>query len=213
MFTGLVEAASEVRALRRQAGGALLEVEAPATFGEVGRGESICVSGVCLTAVPGAGGAALRFDVSAESLERSTLGSLRPGDAVNLERALAMGARLGGHVVQGHVDATAAVTRLENAGGFWTLGVALGGKWSRYVVEKGSIALDGISLTVAALDGEELRVAVIPETWRSTTLCRRRPGDLLNVEVDVLAKYVERLLGPTAAAPSSDDRLRALLGS
>lgn len=212
MFTGLVEAASAVRSLRRQAGGSLLEVEAPRGWGEVARGESVCVSGVCLTAVPGAGEGTLRFDVSGETIERSTLGGLRPGDAVNLERALALGARMGGHVVQGHVDATAAVSLLEREGGFWTLGVRLGEAWARYVVEKGSIALDGISLTVASLDADELRVAVIPETWQATTLSRRRPGDLLNVEVDILAKYVERLLG-AAAAPSRDDRLRALLGS
>lgn len=212
MFTGLVEAASAVRSLRRQAGGSLLEVEAPPSWGEVARGESVCVSGVCLTAVPGAGEGTLRFDVSGETLERSTLGALRPGDAVNLERALALGARMGGHVVQGHVDATAGVSRLEREGGFWTLGVRLGEGWARYVVEKGSVALDGISLTVASLDADELRVAVIPETWQATTLSRRRPGDLLNVEVDILAKYVERLLG-AAAAPSRDDRLRALLGS
>jgi riboflavin synthase len=131
---------------------------------------------------------------------------------VNLERALAVGARLGGHVVQGHVDAKAPVTRLESSGGFWTLGVRLGEAWSRYVVEKGSVALDGISLTVASLGPDDLTVAVIPETWRATTLSRRRPGDLVNVEVDVLAKYVERLLG-AATASSRDDRLRALLGS
>ncbi len=213
MFTGLVEAASAVRALRRQEGGALLDVDAPESFSGVARGESICVSGVCLTVVPGAGPGVLRFDVSGETLERSTLGALRPGDAVNLERALAAGGRLGGHFVQGHVDATAPVTRLERAGAFWELGVGVGEGWAHWVVEKGSIALDGISLTVAALDGEELRVAVIPETWGATTLSRRRPGDLLNVEADLLAKYVERLLGGTAAAPSRDDRLRALLGS
>ena len=212
MFTGLVEAASGVRALHRQPGGALLDVEAPETFGDVARGESVCVSGVCLTSVPGGGPGLLRFDVSTETLDRSTIGDLRPGDAVNLERALAVGARLGGHVVQGHVDATAPVTRLESAGGFWTLGVALGEEWARYVVEKGSIALDGISLTVAAVEPAELRVAVIPETYRATTLSRRRPGDRLNVEVDVLAKYVERLLG-SSPATSRDDRLRALLGS
>jgi riboflavin synthase len=212
VFTGLVEAAVAVRALRRQAGAALLDLEAPEAWGDVARGESICVSGVCLTVVPGVGAGSLRFDVSGETLERSTLGALRAGDAVNVERALAVGARMGGHVVQGHVDATAPVTRLESAGGFWTLGVRIGEGWERYVVEKGSIALDGISLTVATLDPEELRVAVIPETWHATTLSRRRPGDLLNVEVDILAKYVERLLG-AAAAPSRDDRLRALLGS
>ena len=212
MFTGLVDAAAAVHGLRRRAEGALLEVEAPESFGDVARGESICVSGVCLTAVPGGGAGLLRFDVSPETLERSTLGALRPGDAVNLERALTLGGRLGGHVVQGHVDATAPVTRLEPSGTFWTLGVALGREWERYVVGKGSVALDGISLTVASLDREELLVAVIPETYRATSLSRRRPGDLLNVEVDVLAKYVERLLG-SAPAASHDDRLRALLGS
>lgn len=213
MFTGIVEASSTVRSLTRQAGGALLVVDAPETFRDAARGESVSVSGVCLTVLPGAGRDLLRFDVSGETLERSTLGGLRPGDAVNLERALAVGARLGGHVVQGHVDATAPVTRFDDSGAFRTLGVRLGRTWSRYVVEKGSIALDGISLTVAALDEEELRIAVIPETVRATTLSRRRPGDLLNVEVDVLAKYVERLLGGAAPASSSDDRLRALLGS
>jgi riboflavin synthase len=213
VFTGLVEATAEVRSLRRQAGGAVLEVAAPSAYAEVARGESVSVSGVCLTAVPAAAGGALRFDVSGETLGRSTLGALRPGDAVNLERALALGARLGGHVVQGHVDATSPVTRLDRDGGFWRLGVRLDAAWSRYVVEKGSIALDGISLTVAALDGEELEVAVIPETWAATTLGRRRPGDLLNVEVDLLAKYVERLLGAAGAGSSRDDRLRALLGS
>lgn len=212
MFTGLVETMAAVRALQRQAGGAFLDVAAPQAWGDLARGESVSVSGVCLTAVPGGGAGTLRFDVSGETLERSTLGALRPGDAVNLERALAVGARMGGHVVQGHVDATAPVTRLESAGGFWSLGVRMGEEWARYVVEKGSIALDGISLTVATLDAEELRVAVIPETWQATTLFRRRPGDFLNVEVDVLAKYVERLLG-AAAAPSRDDRIRALLGS
>lgn len=211
MFTGLVEASTAVRALRRQPGGATLEVEAPGSFGEVARGESVCVSGVCLTSVPAADGL-LRFDVSSETLARSTLGALRPGDAVNLERALPVGGRLGGHIVQGHVDATAEVTRLERSGGFWTLGVRVGEGWARYVVEKGSIALDGISLTVAALDAGELAVAVIPETWRATNLHGRRPGELVNVEVDVLARYVERLLGG-AAAPSRDDRLRALLGT
>lgn len=212
MFTGLVEATAEVRSLARREGGAVLEVAVPASYGEVSRGESVSVSGVCLTAVPAAGGA-LRFDVSGETLGRSTLGALRSGDAVNLERALALGARLGGHVVQGHVDGTAPVTRLEREGDFIRLGVRLDPGWSRYAVEKGSIALDGISLTVASLDRDELEVAVIPETWSATTLRHRRPGDLLNVEVDLLAKYVERLLGAAGATPSRDERLRALLGS
>lgn len=213
MFTGLVEAAAKVRSVGKRAGGALLDVEKPASFENVARGESVSVSGVCLTAVPGAEGGLLRFDVSAETLQRSTLGALRPGDEVNLERALAAGGRMGGHVVQGHVDATTPVTKLERSGDFWTLGARLAPSFARYVVEKGSIALDGVSLTVASLAEEELTVAVIPETFRATTLGRRRAGDLLNVEVDVLAKYVERLLGRTAPPSSADERLRALLGS
>jgi riboflavin synthase len=212
VFTGLVEATAAVKAVRRQAGGLLVEVEAPPSFADVARGESICVSGVCLTAVPGAGPGLLRFDVSGETEERSTLGRLGPGDVVNLERALAVGGRLGGHVVQGHVDATTAVTRVERVGAFHVLGARVGAGWARYVVEKGSIALDGVSLTVASLLDDELRVAVIPETWSATTLSRRRVGDLLNVEVDVLAKHVERLLGGAPAA-ARDERLRALLGS
>lgn len=213
MFTGLVEATSEVRTVSPRSGGALLDVALPASFGDVVRGESISVSGVCLTALHAGAGGLLRFDVSGETLERSTLGALRPGDAVNLERALAAGGRMGGHVVQGHVDATAPVTRLERSGDFWRLGARLDPVFSRYVVEKGSIALDGVSLTVATLGEDELTVAVIPETFRATTLSRRRPGDLLNVEADVLAKYVERLLRPSVPAASADDRLRALLGS
>ncbi len=213
MFTGLVETAAEVRALSRQEGGARLDVARPSAYADVARGESVSVSGVCLTAVPAGEGELLSFDVSDETLARSTLGALRPGNTVNLERALAAGARMGGHVVQGHVDGTAAVTRLERDGTFWTLGVRLEPAWSRYVVEKGSIALDGISLTIASLREDELLVAVIPETHRATTLARRRPGDLLNVEADVLAKYVERLLGAFVPGPSRDEKLRALLGS
>ena len=140
MFTGLVEAAAAVRAIGRRAGGARLDVERPEAFVDAARGESISVSGVCLTIVPGAESGLLRFDVSAETLDRSTLGALRPGDAVNLERALAAGGRMGGHVVQGHVDATTPVTRLERSGDFWTLGVRLDPSFSRYVVEKDSIA-------------------------------------------------------------------------
>ena len=193
MFTGLVESTAAVRALRRQPGGSLLELEAPQAWDDVARGESICVSGVCLTAVPG-DGTTLRFDVSAETLERSTLGALRPGDPVNLERALAVGARMGGHVVQGHVDATAAVSRLESAGGFWTLGVRIGDEWARYVVEKGSITVDGVSLTVVSVADDSFTVSLIPTTLAETTLGERRVGDRVNLEVDAIAKYVERLM-------------------
>jgi len=211
MFTGLVAAAARVRSVDRRAAGSLLSVERPAGWDDVAPGESLAVSGVCLTALPGGAGEPLRFDVSPETLARSTLGALRPGARVNLERALAAGDRFGGHLVAGHVDATTAVTRVVPSGEFWTVSFALDPAWARYVVEKGSIALDGISLTVAVLRDREFEVAVIPHTWSATTLGERKPGDLVNVEVDVLGKYVERILEGRLAAASKDDRLRELL--
>jgi riboflavin synthase len=213
MFTGLVAATAKVRALERRAAGSLLTVERPARWKDVGAGESLSVSGVCLTVLPGRPEDRLGFDVSPETLARSTLGSLRPGARVNLERALAAGDRFGGHLVAGHVDATTAVTGISPSGEFRTVSFALDPGWARYVVEKGSIALDGISLTVAALREREFDVAVIPQTWNATALSDRGVGDLVNVEVDLLGKYVERILEGRLAAASGDSRLRALLSS
>lgn len=213
MFTGLVESVGRVVRLGRDGPGSVLAVERPASFDDVCPGDSICVSGVCLTVRADLTAGQMGFDVSPETLDRSTLGSLRPGGTVNLERAMAAGGRFGGHLVNGHVDGTAIVSGLERDGSFVTLGLGLDPAWSRYVVEKGSIALDGISLTVARLGPAEATVAVIPATWEATTLAARRRGDRLNVEVDVLAKYVERLLAarPGDDAAARDARLRALL--
>ncbi len=213
MFTGIVAAVSPVVSLRRRSGGAHLTVGRPAGWGEVAAGESIAVSGVCLTALPGPPGEPLRFDLSEETLSRSTLGELRAGRHVNLERALAAGERFGGHVVAGHVDATTPVTRIVRSAEFRTVSFALGRAWARYVVGKGSIALDGISLTVAALREDEFDVAVIPHTWERTALGERSVGDLVNVEVDVLGKYVERILEGRLPAASRDGHLRELLSS
>jgi len=213
MFTGIVAARVPVIRFERRAEGALLAVERPAGWDDVGAGESVAVSGVCLTALPGRARDAIRFDLSPETLSRSTLGALSPGRTVNLERALAASDRFGGHVVAGHVDATTAVTRLERAADFRTVSFALDPSWARYVVEKGSIALDGISLTVAALRDGDFDVAVIPHTWEVTTLSERAVGDLVNVEVDVLAKYVERMLEGYRARVDRDERLRELLSS
>src|SRR5204863_7586198 len=167
--------------------GALLALERPPAWTDARPGESIAVSGVCLTMLP-AGEETLAFDVSPETLRRSTLSRLERGGRVNLERALAAGERFGGHVVAGHVDATTQVLRLRREGDFWTFTFAVGPEWARYVVEKGSIALDGISLTVADLRSRELDVAVVPRTLEETTLADRVAGDEVNVEVDVLAK-------------------------
>jgi riboflavin synthase len=215
MFTGLVEAVGKVVAVEGRGGGSLLAVERPALFSDVRPADSIAVSGVCLTAVESADRQRLEFDVSPETLSRSTLGRLRPGGRVNLERAMAADGRFGGHIVAGHVDATTRLERVERTGEFWTYTFALDGAWARYVVEKGSIALDGISLTVATLSESSFAVAVIPWTAERTTLGDRRTGDALNVEVDILGKYVERLLkaGGAPAPSERDSRLRALLGS
>ena len=195
MFTGLIEAVTRVTAVDSGASGGSLSVERPAAWDDVVVGESIAVSGACLTVLPGTGArSVLRFDVSPETFRRTTLGELRSGDPVNLERALPVGGRLGGHIVAGHVDATTRLLRLARSGAFWTVTFEVGPAWDRYVVEKGSIALDGVSLTVAAVREGELDVAVIPRTLEATTLGRLRPGARVNVEVDVLAKYVERLV-------------------
>lgn len=213
MFTGIIGAKVRVARLSFRSEGALLEVERPASWNDVAAGESIAVSGVCLTVLPPAGAGPLRFDLSPETLSRSSLGKAGPGAGVNLERALRPSDRLGGHVVAGHVDATAPLTAIVPADGFWTVSFALGSSWARYVVEKGSIALDGISLTVARLGEGIFDVAVIPLTWEVTTLSERTVGDRVNVEVDILGKYVERLLEGRVSAGSNDQRLRDLLSS
>jgi riboflavin synthase len=215
MFTGLVSAVSRVASLRTGPAGAILAVERPPDFGDVAVGESIAVSGVCLTVVPPAApGQPLCFDVSPETLSRSALGSLSPGAGVNLERALRASDRLGGHVVAGHVDGTAQVLAVAKAGDSWMFTFSLPGTLARYAVEKGSISVDGISLTIAALREGSFDVAVIPHTFASTTLGERKPGDLVNIEADVLGKYVERLLAARLADPDAearDERLRRLL--
>jgi riboflavin synthase len=190
MFTGLVASVGEVVGLERDADGALLEIAAP-IVGELHPGDSIAVNGACLTARE-RDGERFRADVVAETLRRTTLGDLASGSRVNLELALRMSDRLGGHVVLGHVDGVGEVRAQHESG---EIEVAIDDELSRYVVEKGSIALDGVSLTVAEVEGATLTVALIPLTRESTTLGEAAVGRRLNVEVDILAKHVERLLG------------------
>jgi riboflavin synthase len=213
VFTGIVASKARVARLARRSEGALLEVERPAGWNDVAAGESIAVSGVCLTVLAPSGKGPLRFDLSPETLSRSTLGKVSPGAGVNLERALLASDRLGGHVVAGHVDATTPITGIAPADGFWTISFSLDASLARYVVEKGSVALDGISLTVARLGDDRFDVAVIPHTWEVTTLSERSVGDLVNVEVDILAKYVERMLEGHRARLDKDQRIRELLSS
>lgn len=195
MFTGLIADLGEVRACERDQRGAELEI-ATSLAGELAIGDSIAVNGVCLTATA-VGRGEFRAQAIAETLRRSALRELRAGSRVNLELPLRLGDRLGGHIVQGHVDGVATVESVQQEGFSRVLGVELPDELARHVVPKGSIALDGVSLTVSALEGSRLSVSLIPETLERTTLGAAQPGDAINVEVDVLAKHVERLLAST----------------
>ena len=192
MFTGLVETTAQVRRVQPDGDGVRLEVETPLAA-ELAHGDSIAVNGVCLTAVePDA--ERFRADVMAETLRRSSLGPLGEGDSVNVELALRASDRLGGHMVQGHVDGTGTVESVGEEGFARVIRIACDGGLLRYVVEKGSIAVDGVSLTVASVDDSGFTVSLIPETLERTTLGAAAPGRVVNLEVDVLAKYVEKLV-------------------
>jgi riboflavin synthase len=192
MFTGLVETTAQVRRVDPDGDGVRLEVETPLAA-ELRQGDSIAVNGVCLTAVdPDA--ERFRADVMAETLRRSSLGPLREGDSVNVELPLRAGDRLGGHVVQGHVDGTGTVADVRDEGFARLVTIEAEPALLKYVVEKGSIAVDGVSLTVAEVDGEGFTVSLIPETLERTTLGQAAAGRVVNLEVDVLAKYVEKLV-------------------
>ncbi len=214
MFTGIVEELGRVVRLETVEDSARLTVEAPTVTQDVNLGDSVSVNGCCLT-VTAVHGSTFTADLMAETLTRTTLGSQAPGDPVNLERALRASDRLGGHIVQGHVDATAEVLDHHHGEHWDLLRIGLPQAIARYVAVKGSVALDGVSLTVvdvvdasSTLDvapvpsaEASLSVGLIPETLRRTTLGSRRPGERVNLEVDVLAKYAERLLG---ARPSQE---------
>ncbi len=212
MFTGIIEEVGVVAGLARRAAGSRLRIASKRVTEDLREGDSIAVSGVCLTAVePSADSFAA--DVSPETLERSALGGLRQGSRVNLERSLTPSARLGGHIVQGHVDGTGEVAGLDLLGdNNWWLTVRVPRDLDRYLVLKGSVSIDGISLTVAALEDDLLSVAVIPHTFENTTLRDRRPGDVVNLEVDILAKYVEKMLAAREQPKSglTEEKLREL---
>ncbi len=197
MFTGIIEELGVMQSLDPRAAGARITIRCKTVLEDAEPGSSIAVNGVCLTAAelrPDAFSA----DVAPETLGRSNLGALKPGSAVNLERPLSPHGRLGGHIVQGHVDATGEVRSLDELGdGNWWLTIAVPAEIDPYLVEKGSIAIDGISLTIAALEGELLSATVIPHTFENTTLRGYRPGSKVNLEIDIIAKHVAKLLGKT----------------
>ena len=199
MFTGIVEERGEVVAIDRHAGAATVTVRGSRVTEDAGEGDSIAVNGVCLT-VTATSGSTFTADVMAETLRRTALGALAPGSPVNLERPLRLGGRLGGHMVQGHVDGVAAIVSRCPAEHWDVVRIAIPPSLARYIVEKGSVAVDGVSLTVSAVgggrDGETpwFEVSLIPATLSGTTLGRAQPGSGVNLEVDVIGKYVERLL-------------------
>ncbi len=206
IFTGLIMEVGRVRRLDRRAGGAYFQIECHKVLQGTKIGDSITVNGVDLT-VTTLSDKEFTADASLETLSRSTLGELRVGARVNLERALGVGERLGGHMVQGHVDGTASLISTTPEGNAYRLRFRVPQSLMRYIALKGSICVDGISLTVAGLGDDWFAVAVIPHTWRETTLGELKPGDRVNLEVDVLAKYVERLLLHHADDRESANRL------
>jgi riboflavin synthase len=193
MFTGLVEETGEVLALDRSTAGARLTIRTRTVGVDAQIGDSIAVNGCCLTVTENRGGE-LAFDLLAETLSRTNLGELRSGTRVNLERALAAHARLGGHFVQGHIDCTARVLSFEASGADYRLEIALPAEFAKYVAFKGSIAIDGISLTVAEVREASFVLWIIPHTRSVTNLQARATGDGVNLEFDLLAKYVERIV-------------------
>lgn len=192
MFTGIIQQMGTVEELRLEPGGARLVIQVEKDFGGMERGESIAVNGVCLTALPSA---EHRFaaDLSLETLSRTTLGTLESGTRVNLERSLALGDRLGGHLVQGHVDAVGSLSSIREEGSFAVYRWSFPESYADLVVEKGSIAVDGVSLTIIGVEPGSFGVALIPETLSRTTLGTARPGDRFNLELDIMAKYARSL--------------------
>jgi riboflavin synthase len=195
MFTGIVEELGEVVRLDRGADSARLTVRGPLVTSDAVHGASVAVNGICLTVVEH-GDSTFTVDVMAETLARTSLGALAAGDRVNLERAMAAGGRFGGHVVQGHVDGTATITGRTPGDRWEVVHFSLPPELARYVVEKGSITVDGVSLTVATVADDSFTVSLIPTTLALTTLGHKGVGDPVNLEVDVIAKYVEKMVTP-----------------
>lgn len=193
MFTGIIEELGRVRSVEKRGEGVRMTVEARTVTEGTREGDSIAVNGVCLTALE-VGRDSFAADGSRETLQRSTLGSLRAGSVVNLERAVTPQTRLGGHIVQGHVDGRGRFLSADEHGGSWTIRISYPPELARYLVFKGSVTVEGISLTVAALADDYFEIAVIPKTWAVTNLSHLRSGDAVNLEADIIAKYVERIL-------------------
>jgi len=192
MFTGLIEELGSIRSRTDASDGCQIVIGAQLVTSDISNGDSIAVNGVCLTALDVTPNS-FAADVSPETLDRTTLGRLKIGSPVNLERAVTPATRLGGHMVQGHVDGRGTFLSTVAEGDFWTVKVGFPAELARYFVEKGSVAVEGISLTIAKLHEDSFEFAIIPKTWEMTDLSSLKKGDDVNLEVDVIAKYVERM--------------------
>jgi len=192
VFTGIIEAVGQIESVKAGREDGRVVIETPRGFGPLSHGESIAVNGVCLTAED-LSDRGFTASVSPETLSRTTLGGLRSGDKANLEQAMALGDRLGGHMVSGHVDAVGRIRSLKQTGGCWNLAVEASDEILGLCIEKGSVAIDGISLTIAALESWGFECAIIPHSFASTNLRWRRQGDPVNLETDLIGKYVQRL--------------------
>ena len=202
MFTGIIEEVGTVKAVKRSGTSSFIEIQAKKVLEDVHLGDSIAVNGVCLT-VTHSDGSVFRADVMNETLSRSSLGSLTAGSPVNLERAMAANGRFGGHIVSGHIDGTGTVSDIRNDGIAVWYTITAPPELLRYIVEKGSIAIDGISLTVAKVTETSFSVSIIPHTAAQTILGTKKTGDIVNLENDIIGKYVEQLMKPAEAAPQS----------
>ena len=202
MFTGIIEELGKVTSIEQRGDNARVVIEAQLITEDIHEGDSIAVNGVCLTALD-VNRNSFAADVSRETLDRSTLGRLEPGAPVNLERSVTPATRLGGHLVQGHVDARGKFLSATDHGGSWTVRISYPPEIARYLVFKGSVAVEGISLTIAGLTDNYFEVAIIPKTWQMTNVSQLQSGDEVNLEADVIAKYVERImsLSQTPGAP------------
>lgn len=207
MFTGIIEEMGTIKSIKKGTRSAVLTIEGPVVTAGSKIGDSIAVNGVCLTATT-LKGSVFTADVMAETMRRTSLGMLGVGSRVNLERAMAADGRFGGHIVSGHIDGTGTVRTLEREDNAVWVTIATGEKLLRYIIEKGSIAIDGISLTVAYVDDTCFKVSIIPHTASETTLLTKKPGDIVNLENDVVGKYVEKLLGSGASLNVAANKAR-----
>jgi riboflavin synthase len=213
MFTGIIEELGKISSLGKHRDGARIKISAQVVTKDSVEGDSIAVNGVCLTALD-IKSDSFAADVSVETLNRSTLGKLNAGAKVNLERAVTPATRLGGHIVQGHVDSTGRFLQAVRQGDFWTVRIGFDADIARYLIYKGSIAVEGISLTIASLADDYFEIAVIPKTWELTNLSTLKFGDAVNLEADMIAKYVERILlfgqGQEKSAGISMEKLKKM---